>query len=111
MRHGLILLACLGLLTGCASRTLYSWGSYESQLYAMYSTPDSATPELQILKLEEDIQKARAKDHKLPPGFYAHLGFLYYQQGQRDLAKRAFETEKAAFPESTVFMDRLIARL
>ena len=80
-------------------------------VYAMYATPDNATADIQIIKLEEDIQKARSENQKLPPGFYAHLGYLYFQQGNTKLAKRAFETEKAAFPESAVLMDRMIAKL
>ncbi len=111
MRLILLSLGCVALLTGCAAPTLYSWGSYESNVYAMYATPDNATADLQVIKMEEDIQKARAKNKKLPPGFYAHLGYLYYQQGDSKLAKRAFETEKSAFPESAVMMDRMIARL
>ena len=90
---------------------MYSWGSYEPMVYAMYAAPDNATADIQIIKLEEDIQKARAKAQKLPPGFYAHLGYLYFQQGNTELAKRAFETEKSAFPESAVLMDRMIANL
>jgi hypothetical protein len=34
-----------------------------------------------------------------------------YQIGRLDEARREFETEKARFPESAVFMDRLLARL
>jgi hypothetical protein len=47
----------------------------------------------------------------LPPGFHAHLGNLYYQMGKSDLALQEFQKEKAQFPESAVFMDRLIANL
>ena len=102
---------CLFLLTGCASRSLYYWGSYEPSIYNMYIVPDKATVDRQIIDFEADIQKARSKDQKLPPGFYAHLGYLYFQQGNSELAKRAFESEKAAFPESTVLMDRMISNL
>jgi hypothetical protein len=102
----------LVLLTGCATTPpLYWWGSYEPLIYSQYADPNEATTEHQIIKLEADIQKARAKNRALPPGFYAHLGTLYFQQGETELARRAFETEKAAFPESAVLMDRLLARL
>lgn len=111
MKQVLFAIGCIALLTGCAAPKLYSWGSYEPMVYAMYATPDNATADIQIIKLEEDIQKARSKDQKLPPGFYAHLGYLYFQQGNAELAKRAFETEKSAFPESAVLMDRMISKL
>lgn len=103
--------ALLLLVTGCAAPSIYSWGNYEPMVYAMYATPDKATVDLQIDAMEEDIQKARSAGKPLPPGFYAHLGYLYFQQGNSPLAQRAFESEKAAFPESSVLMDRMISSL
>lgn len=106
------LLLVLLLLAGCASQPmLYTWGSYEDLVYTMYAKPDKATPELQITKLEEDFQKARAKNKAVPPGWHAHLGYLYFQTGKLDQARQEFETEKQNFPESAVFMDRLLANL
>ena len=39
------------------------------------------------------------------------MGYLYFQIGKLDQARQEFETEKAEFPESAVFMDRLLANL
>ena len=111
MKPALWIIASALLLSGCVAPKIYSWGSYEPMVYAMYATPDNATADIQIIRLEEDIQKARSKGKPLPPGFYAHLGHLYFQQGNSDLARRAFETEKQTFPESTVLMDRMLANL
>jgi len=99
------------LLGGCASPRIYYWGHYEQQIYDMYVEPDNATAEAQVETMEADIERARSAGKPLPPGFQAHLGFLYYQLGKFDLAHRSFETEKAAFPESTVLMDRFIKKL
>lgn len=100
------------LLIGCGTpKTIYYWGSYEPLVYTMYATPGKATPEVQVAKLEEDFQKARAKNQPVPPGFHAHLGYLYVQLGKGDQARQEFETEKASFPESAVFMDRLLGNL
>lgn len=107
----LLALAVAALLTGCSAPTIYSWGHYEPLVYTMYAQPGKATPEMQVLALEEDFQKARAKNKPVPPGFHAHLGHLYYQLGKWDQARQQFETEKATFPESAVFMDRLLANL
>jgi hypothetical protein len=106
-----VLLVVLVLLTGCASPTLYSWGNYEDLVYAMYAAPDKATAEFQVERMEEDYQKARSKNKPVPPGFHAHLGYLYYQLGKADAAIQEFETEKANFPESAVFVDRLLGNL
>jgi hypothetical protein len=100
------------LLPGCASQPLiYSWGSYEDQIYTMYAKPDKATPEIQIAKLEADFQKSRSENKPVPPGFHAHLGYLYSQLGKMDQARQELETEKANFPESAKFMDRLLSNL
>jgi len=100
------------LLTGCAApRTMYTWGSYEELIYASYVAPGKIPPESQVETLEQDFQKARAANKRMPPGWHAHLGYLYYQLGKADLARQELLTEKAEFPESTVFMDRLLANL
>ena len=99
------------LAGGCAAPTLYSWGHYEDLVYVSYSKPDKATPELQVQQLEADYQKARSANKPVPPGFHAHLGYLYFQLGKPDQARQEFQTEKTLFPESAVFMDRLLANL
>ncbi len=107
----LVLSAAL-MLAGCAKKPLlYRWGSYEEQIYAMYSDTGKVPIEEQLLHLEHDYQRARAADKSVPPGYHAHVGYLYFQLGKIDQALQSFETEKALFPESTVYMDRLIARI
>ena len=100
------------VLSGCAARpTLYTWGSYEEVIYVSYAAPGSLPPESQVEALEKDYQQARAKNKRMPPGWHAHLGYLYYQLGKTDQARQELQTEKAEFPESAIFMDRLLANL
>ncbi len=111
MRRAVWSLALVALLAGCAKPTLYSWGQYEELIYVTYAAPGKAAPEMQIEKLEQDYQKARAANTRVPPGWHAYLGYLYFQIGKVDAAQREFETEKAEFPESAVFVDRLLTNL
>jgi len=105
-------LAFIAVLSGCASsNSLYYWGSYEGQVYKMYVEPGEAPVERQVEILEAEIEQARSKGRPLPPGYRAHLGYLYFQLGQYALARQSFEAEKAAFPESAVLMDRFIRKL
>jgi hypothetical protein len=106
-----LLLALPLLITGCQSPYVYRWGHYEDLVYVTYAKPGKLPPEAQVLKLEEDLQKAAAANKPVPPGFHAYLGYLDYQLGKPDLARQEFEKEKAQFPESTVFMDRMLSRL
>lgn len=112
MRNFFGVFLSLTTLTGCATqKTLYSWGQYEEVLYSSYAKPGQTPLEKQIEMLEQDYQKARSKQQPVPPGWHAHLGFLYYGVGKLDKAKQEFESEKAAFPESAILIDRLLTRL
>ena len=99
-------------LVGCAApkQSLYQWGDYENQVYASYNEPGKSPVEAQIEKLEADYQRARSTNKAVPPGFHAHLGYLYFQAGKGDQAAQFFQTEKMLFPESAVYMDRILAK-
>jgi len=101
--------AGLLLLAGCAAKvpTLYQWGGYQEQIYSRYSDAKLSV-EAQIAALEADAQKNAGTGQKLPPGWYAHLGSLYFQAGKPGQAVSSFEAEKATFPESAAYMDLLI---
>ncbi len=105
--------ALLILLAGCNDRppTRYAWGSYEELIYVSYAAPGKVPTETQIERLEDDQRNATAKDKPMPPGWHAHLGYLYAQTGRIDLAQQQLIAEKTAFPESTVFVDRLLTNL
>lgn len=109
MNRALFVLAGVLLLAGCQTqRSLYYWGHYEPLIYQSYAAPQKAPPEKQIEELLADEQKAAAANLPVHPGFHAHLGYLYYQTGKYDLARKEFEAEKQLFPESAQFMDRML---
>src|SRR5215470_2760599 len=110
IRTSIVLGATLAL-TGCASapQSRYEWGSYEEVVYASYLSRTDVPAEMQVELLEKDYQAARAANRRMPPGWHAHLGYLYYQLGKADQARQELLTEKAEFPESTVFVNRLLA--
>lgn len=113
MKHLLLIGLTALTLVGCAtaSPTLYQWGSYQSQIYNLYNDPGKVPVEVQIEKLEAEYQTARSTNKAVPPGYHAHLGYLYFQVGKKDQSLQQFQTEKSLFPESAVFMDRVIAQL
>ena len=80
--YALALFSTLFFLGGCKNPSIYYWGNYEEQIYGMYAAPDQVTAEAQIDVLLADQEKARSKNKPLPPGFHAHLGFLYFQLGR-----------------------------
>lgn len=110
-------LACtaitLALLVGCANgpQSRYAWGSYEEQIYVAYAKPGALTPQAQADQMQKDRDAARAANQKLPPGWHAQLARVYFDMGRADLAREELEAEKTAFPEATIFVDRLITNL
>ena len=100
------LLLASALLAGCNShKTLYQWESYQPQVYS-YLKGDAK--EEQITALERDLEKIKAKNGAVPPGYHAQLGLLYSSLGKDDQMIQQFRTEKALFPESTAYMDFLM---
>jgi len=107
-------IAALAVLSACASKDtmLYHWGSYQDQVYEGFQIESGNTSaDKQLQKLQEEQQRAVSKGKALPPGFMAHMGYLYFQTGQTDLAAKAFEDEKTRFPESTAYMDFALGKL
>jgi hypothetical protein len=100
------------LAAGCVTppQDHYYWGNYEALLLVMYAEPGSADPVMQIEKLSVDIQQAESVGKPVPPGLYAHLGFMYAMNGDVSQAESAFYEERKLFPESAVFIDGMMER-
>jgi hypothetical protein len=100
------------LLSACVTQPppLYYWGEYEPLLLKQHQEPGSLTVADKIELLNTDIVKAQEKGLNIPPGFYAHLGYLYFQQGDTQAGETAFLHEKQLFPESTHFIEGLLER-
>lgn len=112
-RYASLSVLCL-LLMACASQdhSLYHWGGYQEQIYEGFQIESGNTsPDKQLQKLEQEQQKAASQGKPLPPGYQAHMGYLYFQTGQADKAVMSFEAEKKQFPESTVYMDLVLGKL
>lgn len=105
-------LLCLSLTApGCGSSTYYSWGNYQDHLYNLFLESEDMDPADEIGQLVELIERAGHGDKPVPPGVRAHLGFLYYRVGNEVESMRWLEAEKAAYPEATVFVNGMQARM
>lgn len=104
----LLLLVLPVIWAGCKSQSIYYWGHYQQVVYAQYDKPGKSSPEELSAVLEEDLHKAASLNQPVPPGFHAQLGYLYALSGKTDQARQQYELEKQQFPESAVFMNRLL---
>jgi len=103
----LLLPAVLLLAAGCATRhERYNWGDYDPALYGYYKNPAKAG-EL-AASLAAVIDAANTDHAVVPPGIYAEYGYLQLQQGKNSSAVELFKQEESHWPESKVFMDRMI---
>jgi hypothetical protein len=113
LTRSLLLGGCIVLLAGCATQApppLYMWASFPKMQYDTLLRP-GVTPLEQVGAMEAQAEKARASGAALPPGFRAHLGMLKLSAGDVDQARELWQAEKAAFPESTSYMNQLLKRL
>lgn len=99
------------LLAGCGANQRYYWGSYQDLIYVDYAEPGKMSPTDLAKAMETDLQYADKHHQQVPPGFHAHLGYLYAKLGNKEAARVNFETEKRMYPESAVLMDRLLSNL
>jgi len=102
------LLLLISVLTACAAKppAVYSWQGYQANLDA-YFRATTLSPDAQVQLMEQDLQKIKASGLAVPPGYHAHMGMLYGQQGDLDKFAQQVEQEKTNFPESQTFMDFL----
>ncbi|MFM6990819.1 MAG: DUF4810 domain-containing protein [Rhodoferax sp.] len=102
------LLAVVSTLAACAVKPppLYGWQGYQANLDA-YFRANTLSPDAQAQAMEQDLQIIKASGQAVPPGYHAHLGLLYGQQGDLDKFAQQVEQEKNKFPESRGFMDFL----
>jgi hypothetical protein len=114
VRAGLFVSAAAALLMlgGCQTgpKPLYDWGPYQPQVYQQFKGTGNG-PEAQLQELERHLDTTLSKGRQVPPGYLAHMGYLYLMTGRSDMAASFWEREKAAFPESRVFMDFLLKNL
>lgn len=94
------------LLTGCVTnQSKYSWGKYDQSLYDYYKHPGDTADYMSALRAAIDEASI---ERPVAPGIYAEYGYMLMQQKKYDDAVEYFEREKAAWPESAQFMDRMI---
>jgi hypothetical protein len=111
MKHLALLSFLTIVFSGCAAPSQYAWGSYEELIYVSYAEPGSVPPERQLELLAKDYEIAKAKNKPVPPGWHAHLGYVFAQMGRMDEARGELLNEKSQYPESAVMVDSLLKNM
>lgn len=103
------------LLSGCAPKGPKPLYNYDNYAQSYYNYKKNMSPET-TLALKESIEKviadtADSSSGRVPPGMYANLGYMYLKSANPDQAIVNFTKEKTIYPESTLFMDRMINKI
>jgi len=109
MKANLFLTSILMLCFGCATQPQkYYFGDYSRTLYTYEKNKNDET----LLKHKQELQKIISESEKrkltIPPGIYAELGYLDLKSNDINNAVMYFNKEAELYPESKLFIDRLI---
>lgn len=108
MKKYLLVVVCVLFFASCAPQKLYTWGNYEKTSYNYLKNTD----EKSILALTEDYQKIienqKGTRGIVPPGIYADYGYLLLLEGETDEGTEMLMKEISLYPESKIFIDRII---
>jgi hypothetical protein len=109
MKNILTLLIPIILIVSCtATKPLYSWNKYDISSYNYLKNNDDKSIQELIKNYEAIIAKQKGSRQVVPPGIYADYGFVLLQLGKNEEASAMLEKEIALYPESRIFIDRII---
>lgn len=101
------------LLLGCApsQKTLYNWENYQQEAHDYVKTSTDGSLD-DLLKVYEQILNKQTGIRKtIPPGICADYGYLLVKKGKKAEGIAMMKKEVALYPESAVFMSRIIKKL
>ena len=102
----------LFLLCSCTTqKKLYSWEKYQTTSYNYLKNSDEKATQELIKTYKVIIDKQTGTRGVVPPGIYADYGFLLLQINKTTEGKEMLLKEIALYPESKVFIDRILKKL
>jgi hypothetical protein len=111
MRKNLLInsLALL-FLCSCAPKALYNWNGYDNAVYNYTKTNDEKSLQ-DLFKVYDELIKNTGSSNKPAPGICADYGYLLIQKGEVEKGKKLIKQEIVYYPESAVFLERILKRL
>lgn len=98
-------------LTSCGTpRSLYSWYNYDSNLYSYNKKRTEKEEKALVEAYEKIINKQRGIRNTIPPGICAEYGFMLIEKGNISEGITYLKREVALYPESSIFINRIIAQ-
>lgn len=107
----LLFLGVLGMSSCTTSKSLYSWYQYDDATHAFTKNQTEESEKALVDNFDKIINHQRGTRKVVPPGIYAERGYYFLKSGKTTEALDYFNKEKKLYPESAVFMDRIIKRM
>lgn len=101
-------LAAMFASCGSSQKALYSWGNYETASYAYTKEPTEQNERNLITTYRQLIEQPKGARKVAPPGMCAELGYMYYKKGDKANATKYLQMEIELYPESAVFIKRIL---
>ena len=117
MKNISTLLLFVVLISSCTTTTtLYSWGSkkkydYHTNSYNYLKVSDDESIDSIKKSYIDIIERQDGTRKTVPPGIYADYGFLLLSTGEKEKGTELLKMEKNLYPESTIFIDRVLKML
>lgn len=108
LKGALIAGAMLALSACGMQRSLYSWHAYNGRLYNYVDKRSPKSLEALVGEYEKIIERQSGLRKMPPPGICAEYGYLLLQKGEKEKGLAMLELEIQHYPESKVFIQRII---
>jgi len=107
-----LVMAAIGIFAiSCApTKPLYNWKGYDDAVYAYTKASDEKSVENLIKIYEKLIKKSGGSREVPPPGVCADYGYILIKKGESEKGKELLTKETVLYPESKVFVDRILKR-
>jgi hypothetical protein len=111
MRKYLIIAIISIFAISCTTtKPLYNWKGYDDAVYAYTKTSDDKSVENLIKIYEKLIKNSGGSREVTPPGVCADYGYILIKKGETAKGKELLTKETVLYPESKVFIDRILKR-
>jgi hypothetical protein len=112
MKKAILILGAVWLLSSCTvQKPLYSWANYETASYNYLKNSDEKSTQALIDNFKRIIEKQTGIRNVSPPGIYADYAYVLLQIGKTEEGKALLLKEIELYPESKIFIDRILKML
>jgi hypothetical protein len=109
MKKVLAITAVALLLGSCAPQAIYNWSGYDNAVYSYTKANDEKSLQ-ELVVVYQKLIKNPGSSNRPAPGICADYGYLLLKKGEVAKGKELLKQEVAFYPESAVFVERIIKR-